>query len=288
MTGSGVRVRRAVADDAATAGRICYDAFAAIAGAHGFPPDFPNPQVAVGLMGMLFTHPGFYAVVAEADGQVVGSNCLDERCSIVGVGPITVEPALQNGSIGRILMQAVLDRARERQAPGVRLLQSAYHNRSLSLYAKLGFDAREPMSVMQGPPLRLAIPGFTVRAATEADIDATTALCERVHGHSRAGEMRDALAHGEPRVVERNGRLTGYASGYGFFGHAVAESNDDLQALIGDAESIAGPGFIIPTRNADLFRWCLAHGLRVVMPLTLMTIGLYNEPRGAYLPSILY
>jgi hypothetical protein len=144
------------------------------------------------------------------------------------------------------------------------------------------------MSVMQGPPLRLAIPGFTVRAATEADIDATTALCERVHGHSRAGEMRDALAHGEPRVVERNGRLTGYASGYGFFGHAVAESNDDLQALIGDAESIAGPGFIIPTRNADLFRWCLAHGLRVVMPLTLMTIGLYNEPRGAYLPSILY
>jgi Acetyltransferase (GNAT) domain len=227
-------------------------------------------------------------VVAEADGQVVGSNCLDERCSIVGVGPITVEPALQNGSIGRILMQAVLDRARERQAPGVRLLQSAYHNRSLSLYAKLGFDAREPMSVMQGPPLRLAIPGFTVRAATEADIDATTALCERVHGHSRAGEMRDALAHGEPRVVERNGRLTGYASGYGFFGHAVAESNDDLQALIGDAESIAGPGFIIPTRNADLFRWCLAHGLRVVMPLTLMTIGLYNEPRGAYLPSILY
>jgi hypothetical protein len=26
----------------------------------------------------------------------------------------------------------------------------------------------------------------------------------------------------------------------------------------------------------------------VVEPMTLMTLGLYNEPAGAYLPSILY
>jgi hypothetical protein len=44
----------------------------------------------------------------------------------------------------------------------------------------------------------------------------------------------------------------------------------------------------VPTRNAALFRWCLESGLRVVQPMTLMTIGLYNEPAGAYLPSILY
>jgi predicted N-acetyltransferase YhbS len=288
MIAPAVRVRRATADDAPAAGRICYDAFAAIAGAHGFPPDFPNPEVAAGLLGMLFTHPGFHAVVAEADGRVVGSNCLDERGAIVGVGPITVEPSVQNGSIGRALMQAVLDRARERQAPGVRLLQAAYHNRSLSLYTKLGFDPREPMSVMQGPPLRLTLEGHTVRTATEADLAAITALCERVHGHSREGEVRDALPQGIVKVVERQGRVTGYASGFGFFGHAVGETDADLQALIGAAEHIVGPGLIIPTRNAALFRWCLMQGLRVVMPLTLMTIGLYNEPRGAYMPSILY
>jgi hypothetical protein len=45
---------------------------------------------------------------------------------------------------------------------------------------------------------------------------------------------------------------------------------------------------IVPTRNAELFRWCLEKGLRVVQPLTLMTVGLYNEPQGAYMPSILY
>ena len=71
-------------------------------------------------------------------------------------------------------------------------------------------------------------------------------------------------------------------------GHAVAESDVDMQALIAAAEGFGGPGLIVPTRNASLFRWCLNNGLRVVQPLTLMTIGLYNEPQGTYLPSILY
>jgi hypothetical protein len=71
-----------------------------------------------------------------------------------------------------------------------------------------------------------------------------------------------------------------------FFGHAVAESNADLQALIASAESFQGPGILVPTRNAELFRWCLGHGLRVIEPMTLMSLGLYNEPVGAFLPSI--
>jgi hypothetical protein len=89
-------------------------------------------------------------------------------------------------------------------------------------------------------------------------------------------------------VVERHGRITAYCSNLAFFGHSVAESNLDLQALIAAAEGFGGPGILVPTRNAELFRWCLAHGLRVVEPMTLMTAGLYNEPAGAYLASILY
>ena len=66
------------------------------------------------------------------------------------------------------------------------------------------------------------------------------------------------------------------------------ESNAELQALIGAAEEFAGPGLLLPTRNTELFRWCLHHGLRVIQPLTLMSLGLYNEPAGAFLPSILF
>ena len=185
-------------------------------------------------------------------------------------------------------MRAVMDRADEREFPGVRLVQAAFHNRSLSLYTKLGFDSREPISVMQGPAIKRVPEGLVVRRAQEADLEGATRVCQQVHGHSRAGELRDGIGQGTALVVERQGRTTGYASALGFFGHAVGESNLDLEALIANAEGFSGPGMLIPTRNSYLFRWCLEHGLRVLYPMTLMTRGLYNEPAGAYIPSILY
>jgi hypothetical protein len=237
---------------------------------------------------MLFSHPNLYCVVAESDGHIVGSNCLDERSLIAGIGPITVAPDVQNRSVGRMLMQAVMDRAREHNFPGIRLLQAAFHNRSLSLYTKLGFDVREPISAMQGPPIKRTVEHCVVRAAKEEDFAAANRVCERVHGHSRAGELRDGIREGTAVVVERHNRITGYASAFGYFGHAVAECNLDLKALIAAADGFGGPGILVPTRNSDLLRWCLENGLRVVHPMTLMTIGLYNEPAGAYLPSVLY
>ena len=285
---SAIKLRRATPEDANVCGRICYEAFANISSQHSFTRELPSPEDGVGLLGMLFSHPDFYCVVAESDGRIVGSNCLDERSAIPGVGPVTVAPEVQNRSIGRVLMQAVVDRARERGFPGVRLLQSTYHNRSLSLYTKLGFDAREPMSVMQGPPLKRTVDGCVVRVATENDLAAANHVCHRVHGHSRSGELRDGIGQATALVVERDGRITGYASAFGYFGHAVGESNLDLQGLIAAADGFGWPGIIVPTRNSELFRWCLESGLRVVHPMTLMTIGLYNEPVGAYLPSVLY
>ncbi|MBV8550322.1 MAG: GNAT family N-acetyltransferase [Acidobacteriaceae bacterium] len=283
-----VTIRRATPEDADTCGRICYEAFADINRRHSFPPDLPSAEVGVGLLRVLFSHPGFYCVVAESKGRIAGSNCLDERSIIGGVGPITIDPGVQNRGIGRMLMGAVMDRAHERRLPGIRLLQGAFHNRSLALYAKLGFDAREPISIMQGPPIKRTVDGCAVRPAKEDDMEAASRICERVHGHSRAGELRDGIGQGTAFIVERNGRITGYTCAIGFFGHSVAESNLDLKALIASAGAFSGPGLLIPTRNADLFRWCLENGLRLVYPMTLMTIGLYNEPVGAYLPSVLY
>jgi hypothetical protein len=236
----------------------------------------------------MFTNPGFFCVVAEQSGKVVGSNCMDERGIIAGIGPITVDPAAQDKGAGRQLMQAVMDRAAERRFAGIRLIQAAFHRRSMALYAKLGFEIREPLVVMQGPPIHRVADGYKVRSASNDDLTACNQLCLRVHGHDRSGELADDIAEGTAQVVERNGRITAYTSHLGFFGHTVAEDNRDLYALIGGADEFAGPGFLLPTRNTELFRWCLHHGLQVVEPMTLMTVGLYNEPAGKFLPSILF
>lgn len=242
----------------------------------------------MGLLTMMFSSPGLYCVVAEEEGRILGSNCMDERAIIAGIGPITVNPAVQNRRVGRQLMEAVMQRASERSAAGIRLVQATFHNRSLSLYARLGFEIRELLSCMQGRTQQREIPGCTVRPANAEDIDACNDLSRRVHGFDRGGDLAASIGQDSALVVERAGRITGYASSLAFFGHATAETNPDLQALIASAESFGGPGILVPSRNSSLFQWCLANGLRIVQPLTLMSVGLYSEPAGAWLPSILF
>jgi predicted N-acetyltransferase YhbS len=284
----GISIRNATKEDAPVCGRICYDAFSAINRTHGFPSDFPGPEAATGLLSSIFASSGLYCVVAEQEGRIVGSNCLDERSIISGVGPITVDPDAQNLGIGRKLMQVVIDRSNRRGAAGIRLVQAAFHNRSLSLYASLGFDIREPLSCMQGRTLQRNVPGCTVRPAQTDDLEACNALSRQVHGFDRGADLAQALHKCAARVVERGGHITGYTTDLAFFGHTTAESNVDLQALIASAESFGGPGILVPSRNNILLRWCVSNGLRIVQPLTLMSMGLYNEPAGVWLPSILF
>ena len=148
---------------------------------------------------------------------------------------------------------------------------------------------REPLSVVQGPVPAVAVAGVGHAAgATRPTSRPAPTLCARVHGHDRSGELRDAIAAGTATIAERAGSVTGYATGFGYGWHAVGTANEDVMALLGSAEAFMGLGVLVPSRNAELLGWCLDHGLRIVQQSTLMTIGLYNEPAGAWLPSIVY
>jgi predicted N-acetyltransferase YhbS len=293
-TEHNLRLRPGVIDDAEEVGKIIFDAFSGIADKHGFSREIPNVDNGINVASSFLSNPGFYSVVAEGTGEnsnkVVGSNFLDERSNIVaGVGPITVDPKFQDKGVGRQLMVNVMERARNKNYPAIRLLQSSYHNRSLSLYASLGFEIREPISNMQGKPIQAFIPGRSVRAATEADLESCNAVCKAIHGHDRSVELMDRIKQGIAKVVLQGDKITGYTSGLTYFNHSVGFTNDDLRALIASTtESYGGPGILIPSRNTQLFRWCLDNGLRLVQQLTLMTVGMYNEPAGSYMPSILY
>ena len=111
--------------DAQKCGSICYEAFAAIANQHNFPPDFPDREVAVELLSQLLSRGDIYSVVAELDSRIVGSNFLWENAIIAGVGPITVDPGLQNVAVGKQLMEEVLRRAQDSRFAGIMLVQYA-------------------------------------------------------------------------------------------------------------------------------------------------------------------
>ena len=283
-----LNIRPADRADVQALGRITFDAFTTISKQHGFPPDFPAVEAGIGLWDHLLNSPSVYPIVAEQDDRVVGGNALWESSAVGGVGPVVVDPNAQNASVGRRMMERVLARAAERRLPSVRLVQAAVHNRSLSLYTKLGFAVREPLACMIGTPRPQQIAGHTARPAMEKDLDACNELCRRVHGHDRAAELSGAVRQKTATVVESGGRIVGYATSIGFFGHAVGETTEAIKSLILLTPPLTGPGMLVPTRNTELFRWCLESGLRVSQPMNLMSLGLYNEPAGAFMPSILY
>lgn len=282
-----ITIRRARPDDHRILSSICFDAFGTLNARHGFPSDFPVPDIAIGLMGYVLGAQNVYSAVAEQGGTIVGSNFLWEARDVAGIGPITVAPTAQGG-VGRALMEDVLTYARTKGIPSVRLVQAAFNTTSMTLYTKLGFDVREPLVCMNGTPPAVRIPGYDVRPATEADTDICADICRRVHGHDRTGDLLGGIHQATASVVEFDGNIVGYTAGVGFMGHTVALENAGLKALIAAAPQIAGPGMLLPSRNGEMFRWCLDHGLKVIQPLTLMSLGLYNEPHGAFMPSILF
>jgi predicted N-acetyltransferase YhbS len=276
-------------DDIAACAQIAYDAFGDIHDHHRFDRDFPVPEAATHMMSAWIPHPSVWGVVAERDGRVVGSNFLDERDPIRGVGPITVDPAGQNSGVGRKLMEAALERGQN--AAGIRLLQDGFHMRSLSLYESFGFDVKEPTAVATGVPRTAPGKGIEVRPLVEEDLDECGALCERVHGLPRTGALRDALHAGAAFAAVRGGRIVAYASNVGFWqmNHGVAEDHDDMTALLlGAAAAVEGPLALLVPLRSPLFRWVLGEGLRLVKPMNLMALGEYQEPRGSWYPSVLY
>jgi hypothetical protein len=179
-------VRRGKIEDAAQCTAIYYQAFKANAERHNFPNEIAPPDSGtVASWSRRFSHPGYYGVVAELDGRIVGSNFLDERDPIAAVGPLTVDPSLQDNRVGRLLMEAVLigPLATARCAPGA----GSHSRSSLELYRwALKFEiwflcrarpCRSPGHTYDRQPVR---PDFAITCASGCTMRAIgAARCNR-------------------------------------------------------------------------------------------------------------
>jgi predicted N-acetyltransferase YhbS len=285
-------IRSIEQSDAEACGKIGYQAHKVISSAHGYPSEQPSIEFAVGMIKTLLASPNSWGALAEREGRILGSIFLHvfPPSPIAAIGPLTVDPSAEVG-VGRALMDTVLGQARKRHHDRVRLVQSPSHIRSFVLYTKCGFILREPLLLMQGHPIkRSRYPNDRdVRVAHADDIYACNQLCISVHGFSREMELRQGIDEGVASLsIDNKGSITGYATGVGFFGHAVANTNEDLKALVSNAPAIIGHGFFVPARNADIVRWLLEAGFWIGWPANLMTSGQYEEPTGPYFPSIAY
>ena len=291
--GMSLTIRPIEQADAEACGNIGYQAHEVISSAHGYPSEQPSIEFAVGMIKTLLVNPTSWGALAERNGRILGSIFLHvfPPSPVAAIGPLTVDPSAEGG-VGRALMDTVLGEARKRQYDRVRLIQSPSHVRSFVLYTKCGFTLREPLLLMQGNPIRnSSFSRYThdIRAASVDDIPACNQLCMSVHGFSRELELRQGIDQGVASLtIDKQGNITGYAAGIGFFSHAVAKTNEDLIALVSSAPAIIGHGLFVPARNADLVRWLLEAGFRIGWPANLMTVGQYNEPRGTYFPSIAF
>lgn len=285
-------IRPITTDDTENCGRTIYEAFCSIDDLRNLPRDIPNMETGMRLAQMCINSPEIYGFAAEDEnGNFIGSNFLWEHDAIRGVGPITIDPNVQSKGVGRRLMQAVIERGKD--APGIRLVQGAYNLVSMSLYTDLGFEIVEPLVIMEGVPNGEASSNQTeIRPLEEKDLEQCNDLCRKVHGFDRANELKQISQVFPSFVAVRDGRVVAYTSAPVSWqmNHAVAETTEDLQdLLLGAAKQIGQPlAFLLPTRQAKLFRWCLKSGLRTTKPLTLMKMGEYQEPKGAFLPSVLY
>jgi GNAT superfamily N-acetyltransferase len=285
---STLTIRPAQLGEAAHLAADWHAAFSGVTDYHGFPRDFSSRQEATEIMEAILRAPYVHSFVADHGSGPLAGAVLWQGEEVAAIGPVFVRPTLQGGTLGRQLMDACIARAEGLGQKSIRLTQSSFNRASMSLYAKLGFEVKEPLVIMQGAPLNVAVPCYSVRQAQMSDLEAMDNLYYQIHCHRRTNAIESSIEHGTAMIAESNGLMEGYMSDSGFGGHAVGISNKSIYALLGAAREFKMSGIMIPIRNAPLFKWCLDHGMRIVAPANLMVKGWYQEPKGAFLPSCLY
>ncbi len=269
--------------------RICHMAFNSLHVRHNVSPDVPNEDVARLIIGGVLYRSDYVGVTAIEDGRIVGSNFICFGDDVCGVGPITVDPAIQSRGVGRMLMQWVIDEARRRRGPTakVRLYQEAINTTSLSLYTSLGFQWREAAALMS--PAAAPRDDPAIRAMTTDDIDAADRWCKTHFGFSRGNDIRQLLAMLLPGFVkEREGRIVAYKIAT-LFGHAAAETNEDLLGIASHAAKHLPPPVavaIVPLGQKELYRAALKAGYRTLKVLNYMSLDDCSTYPGPAMASI--
>ena len=269
--------RPIVPQDQPTVAQIIFDAFGALDRHHGVPTYLANIDEALQVAGKLFGIPKVHGYGIEDTGELVGVGFLHDLGDVgMAISPLAVAPGAQAKGIGQAILDRMMDEAGGRS---VRLLQDAFNNATLALYARYGFVVREQVACVTGRPADAPVNAWRSRAT--GDTARAEALHRRVMGFDRPAFPTT------PIVTKHDGVLDGIIAPGTEYPFAVAEHEATLKDLIrGIAEEFAKPiTLAIPATHADTLRWMLDNRGRIIRSMNLMIRGTYTRPDGARLNS---
>jgi GNAT superfamily N-acetyltransferase len=177
--------------------------------------------------------PTLAPLVAERDGEIVGTGVGSAHGSVGWVGTIFVEPARRGSGLGRAMTRAVID---ELEARGCRTLVLIATPMGRPVYEREGFsrlDDQVRFSI-DGLPADAGPPDPRVRVFQTADLDAIVALDRFATGEDRRPVLESLLTPSSSWVaLDPDGSIVGYLARAPWRGGAlIAPDPDDALRLL--------------------------------------------------------
>ena len=211
-----VAIRPMTEADRRAAKRICHSAFGTFLGA----PDPENFWMDRDYVYGRFGAEHVASFVAEADGEVVGSNFATRWGSVGFFGPLTIRPDLWNSGLGQRLVGAACDAFAAWDIRHAGLFTFADSAKHAWTYGRFGFHPRFLTAIMVAPARLItgtdwSLYGDLAALERTAAESAVHDLAEELYpGLDLSSEIRTATARGLGDTLltwDGGGRLAGFA-----------------------------------------------------------------------------
>jgi GNAT superfamily N-acetyltransferase len=186
------------------------------------------------------SQPACIPIVAEADGEIVGTGVGTANGPVGWVGTIFIAPDRRGHGLGREITQAIINRL---ESAGCRSLVLVATREGRQLYERMGFDVQTQYRILQAIGLPPADQADDVRAFEAADLLALERLDREGTGEDRAHAIR-RLADGETAkvVAGAEGDIDGFVIRAPWGGGAtIARSAEAALRIVTARRRAAGP-----------------------------------------------
>jgi GNAT superfamily N-acetyltransferase len=219
-------------------------------------------------------------LLALADDVPVGLGGATHYDSFSYIGTLSVLPSIQGRGIGRAIMEALLQRVRERGRPTILLDAS---NEGKPLYTRLGFvEDDQAILLLRNDTIQAMPPvhNSTLSPLQKSDLPALVAFDTPLFGAARATVLASYLSDDPQRAFvtrDSNGSITGFLiTQSSMLGPWTAINVEVAEQLLQHALALPfekTPAVIIPALNRPAAQLLQRYGFRQDRALAHMRLG---------------